>query len=127
MLAAIHASGAEIYYRIGRSWGADTAPPADFDKFANVVKHVAMHYNQGWANGFHYHIRYWEFWNEPDGSFWTSTPEQFYLLYAKTALALKSVEPRTLPRRLYRLLRRAQSAARFLLLAHLRGRLRRPL
>jgi hypothetical protein len=93
MLAAIHASGAEIYYRIGRSWGADTAPPADFDKFANVVKHVAMHYNQGWANGFHYHIRYWEFWNEPDGSFWTSTPEQFYLLYAKTALALKSVDP----------------------------------
>jgi xylan 1,4-beta-xylosidase len=93
VLAAIRASGAEIYYRIGRSWGADMAPPADFDKFANVTKHIAMHYNQGWANGFHYHIRYWEFWNEPDGLFWTTSPEQFYLLYAKTAVALKSVDP----------------------------------
>jgi len=52
-----------------------------------------MHYNQGWANGFHYDIRYWEFWNEPDGLFWSGTPEQFYSLYGKTALALKSVDP----------------------------------
>ena len=92
VLAAIRAAGAEIYYRIGRSWGAHTAPPADFDKYANVVKHIAMHYNQGWANGFHYQIRYWEFWNEPEG-FWSGTPEQFYSLYEKTALALKSVDP----------------------------------
>jgi hypothetical protein len=100
VLAAIRESGAEIYYRVGRSWGSDTNPPSDFDKYANVVKHIAMHYNQGWDNGFHYNIRYWEFWNEPDGFFWTSkperpstSPEQFYLLYAKTALALKSVDP----------------------------------
>ena len=66
VLAAIRASGAEVYYRIGRSWGANINPPEDFDKFANVVKHIAMHYNQGWANGFHYDIRYWEFWNEPE-------------------------------------------------------------
>jgi xylan 1,4-beta-xylosidase len=93
VLAAIHASGAEIYYRIGRSWGANINPPADFDKYANVLKHIAMHYNQGWANGFRYEIRYWEFWNEPDGLFWTGTPDQFYTLYGKTALALKSVDP----------------------------------
>jgi xylan 1,4-beta-xylosidase len=93
VLAAIHSSGAEIYYRIGRSWGANINPPADFDKFASVVKHIAMHYDQGWANGFHYKIRYWEFWNEPDGLFWSGTPEQFYSLYEKTARALKSVDP----------------------------------
>ena len=92
VLAAIHATGAEIYYRIGRSWGAHTAPPTDFDKYANIVKHIAMHYNQGWANGFHHQIRYWEFWNEPEG-FWSGTPEQFYSLYEKTARALKSVDP----------------------------------
>lgn len=92
VLAAIRATGAEIYYRIGRSWGAHIAPPTDFDKYANVVKHIAMHYNQGWANGFHYQIRYWEFWNEPEG-FWSGTPEQFYVLYEKTARALKSVDP----------------------------------
>src|SRR5579864_3968415 len=92
VLAAIRATGAEIYYRIGRSWGAHLAPPADFDKYANIVKHIAMHYNQGWANGFHYQIRYWEFWNEPEG-FWSGTQEQFYSLYEKTARALKSVDP----------------------------------
>ena len=92
VLAAIHASGADVYYRIGRSWGAQLDPPSDFDKFANVVKHIAMHYNQGWANGFHYGIRYWEFWNEPEALFWSGTPEQFYSLYEKTARALKSVD-----------------------------------
>ncbi len=93
VLAAIRARGAKIYYRIGRSWGANINPPADFDKFASVVKHIAMHYNQGWASDFHYDIRYWEFWNEPDGLFWSGTPEQFYSLYGRTALALKSVDP----------------------------------
>jgi xylan 1,4-beta-xylosidase len=92
VLAAIRASGADIYYRVGRSWGANINPPADFDKYANILKHIAMHYNQGWANGVHYNIRYWEFWNEPEG-FWSGTPEQFYSLYEKTALALKSVDP----------------------------------
>src|SRR5579872_5041954 len=93
VLAAIRASGAEVYYRIGRSWGANINPPDDFDKFASVVKHIAMHYNQGWANGFHYGIRYWEFWNEPEALFWSGTPQQFYSLYEKTARALKSVDP----------------------------------
>ena len=93
VMAAIHDAGAKVYYRIGRSWGAQAEPPADFDKFASVVKHVAMHYNQGWDNGFHYGIKYWEFWNEPGEVFWTGTPEQFYQLYEKTARALKSVDP----------------------------------
>ena len=93
VIAAIKASGAEVYYRIGRSWGAQIEPPPDFDKYADVVKHIAMHYNQGWANGFHDNIRYWEFWNEPEALFWGGTPEQFYSLYEKTARALKSVDP----------------------------------
>lgn len=93
VMQAIHEAGARVYYRIGRSWGADADPPADFDKFANIVKHVAMHYNKGWAKGFHYDIQYWEFWNEPGPIFWTGTPEQFYQLYEKTARALKSVDP----------------------------------
>jgi xylan 1,4-beta-xylosidase len=93
-LASIHDAGAEVYYRIGRSFGAaNSNPPPDFDKYANVVKHAAMHYNQGWANGFHYNIRYWEFWNEPEALFWGGTPQQFYSLYEKTALALKSLDP----------------------------------
>lgn len=94
VMAAIHAAGAHVYYRIGRSWGTQATPPVNFDSYADEVKHVAMHYNQGWDHGFHYGIKYWEFWNEPDEVFfWTGTPQQFYELYAKTARALKSVDP----------------------------------
>jgi len=92
VIQAIRQTGAEVYYRIGRSFGANRNPPADFDKFADIVKHIAMHYNQGWDGGFHDNIRYWEFWNEPE-FFWTGTPQQFYSLYEKTARALKSVDP----------------------------------
>jgi xylan 1,4-beta-xylosidase len=102
VLGAIVGCGAEVFFRIGRSWSADPSPPADFDKFANIVKHVAMHYNDGWARGFHYKVRYWELWNEPDLSrawgpgtqpFWSGTPEQFYKLYEKVARTLKAHDP----------------------------------
>ena len=56
----------------------------------NVIKH----YNSGWANGYHYNIKYWEIWNEPDGRmFWTGTPEQYYKLYEITAKAIKNYDP----------------------------------
>jgi len=102
VLGAIVGCGAEVYYRIGRSWSAEPGPPADFDKYADVVKHVAMHYNDGWSHGFRYKIRYWEFWNEPDvkqawgpnvRAFWSGTPEQFYRLYEKVARTLKAYDP----------------------------------
>jgi xylan 1,4-beta-xylosidase len=109
IIQAIVANGAEVYFRIGRSWSADPDPPADFDKFATIVKRVAIHYNQGWANGFRLGIRHWEFWNEPDVEapsglwlteppwlpqpFWSGTPQQFYLLYEKTGRALKAMDP----------------------------------
>jgi xylan 1,4-beta-xylosidase len=94
VIQGIRATGAQVFYRIGRSWGADYTPLPDLNKFAAVVKHVAMHYNQGWANGFHNTVHYWEFWNEEDiPFFWTDTPETFYKLYEKTARALKSVDP----------------------------------
>ncbi len=102
-IEAIVATGAEILFRVGRSWSADPEPPADPDRYAEVVKHVAMHYNAGWARGFHHNIRYWEIWNEPDlkkewfpsfiQPFWTGTPEQYYTLYEKVSKALKSFDP----------------------------------
>jgi xylan 1,4-beta-xylosidase len=92
VIESIRASGADVYYRIGRSWGTNINPPDNFDKFAAVVKHIAMHYDQGWDHGFHDSIQYWEFWNEPEG-FWSGTPQQFYELYEKTVRALKSLDP----------------------------------
>jgi hypothetical protein len=83
IIRAIVTSGAEVYFRLGRSWGAKALPPSDMAKFANICKHVVMHYNGEWAQGYRYNIRYWEVWNEPDlkvewapnfiRPFWTGT------------------------------------------------------
>ncbi len=107
IISGIVDSGAGVYFRIGRSWSADPQPPPDFDKYANIVKHVVMHYNAGWAGGFHDQIRYWEVWNEPNlkaahntgqgaydaQPFWSGTPEQFYQLYETVARVLKAYDP----------------------------------
>jgi len=68
-------------------------PPTDFEKWARICVNVIKHYNSGWANGYHYNIKYWEIWNEPDGrAFWTGTPEQYYRLYEITAKAIKNYD-----------------------------------
>jgi hypothetical protein len=100
---SIVAAGAEPYFRLGSDH--DPRPPADFDKYAEICKHVVMHYNGGWAKGYHYNIRYWEFWNEPNLSLdwepftkdnrteWLGSPEQFFQLYAKVARAIVAYDP----------------------------------
>ena len=57
-------SGAKVMYRLGQTIECQTAkkyhiyPPKDYKKWARICEHVIMHYNEGWANGFHYDIRY---------------------------------------------------------------------
>jgi len=73
-------------------------PPKDFQKWARVAEHVVRHYNEGWANGFHYGIRYWEIWNEPDSKYdpeytsetWQGTREQFFEFYKTVSVHLKN-------------------------------------
>jgi xylan 1,4-beta-xylosidase len=97
LMASIKGVGAETIFRIGRSIGADPTPPADLGKYAEIARHIVQHYNQGWDKGFHYGLRYWEVWNEPDFRvFWTGTPEQYYELYEKVAHAIRSVDPKAL-------------------------------
>ena len=97
LIASIKSVGAEPLFRIGRSIGAAPAPPADFDKYAEIARHIVLHYNQGWDKGFRYAIRYWEIWNEPDFKFfWTGSAQQYYALYAKTAGAIKAADPAVL-------------------------------
>ena len=95
---AIEAAGADVVFRLGYSWALPHAPvtyvaPEDRAKWAEIAKHIAMHYNDGWANGFHYDIRYWEVWNEPDiPLFWTGTPQEYYALYETVAQTLKDYD-----------------------------------
>src|SRR5581483_1388853 len=55
-------------------------------------------YNRGWANGYHYDIRYWEVWNEPDLGklFWTGTEQDYFELYRRIARAIKEADPSAL-------------------------------
>jgi xylan 1,4-beta-xylosidase len=93
LVASIKAVGAQPLFRIGRSSGAAADPPEDFDKYAAIVRHVVLHYNQGWDKGFRYNVRYWELWNEPDSeSSWAGSPLMYYSLYKKLALAIKSAD-----------------------------------
>ncbi len=102
-------AGVEPYYRLGITIENDVLikpyrvfPPKDFQKWARICEHIIAHYNEGWADGFHYNITYWEIWNEPDGGggkddlgaeMWRGEPEDFYELYDITAKHLKKCFP----------------------------------
>ncbi|MDB6103978.1 MAG: hypothetical protein JWO52_3977 [Gammaproteobacteria bacterium] len=98
VIASIRKVGAQVMFRLGRSEGADAQPPRDFDKYAAIAKHIVLHYNRGWAKGFHYRIRFWEIWNEPDLGkvFWAGTAHQYFEMYGKLAQAVKAADPQAL-------------------------------
>ncbi len=81
--------------------GEVRGPPVDLDVFAEVIRHVVLHLTQGWADGHHFKIRYWDIWNEPDMSdvarfgagFYTGTKEDYFKLYEAVSRAIKSLDP----------------------------------
>ncbi len=106
-LRVIYLGGGEVYYRLGskiehgiKKYG--TLPPPDFHKWAVICEHIIRHYNEGWADGFHYNIQYWEIWNEPDLDAddsdhkrnWGGTEKQFHELYNIALKHLKSCFPK---------------------------------
>ena len=99
-VAAVRETGARIVYRLGESIEHDAVkrfvhPPLDAGKWADVCMGIIRHYNEGWANGFRYGIRYWEIWNEPENrpACWTGTDEQFLSLYAIASRKIKARFP----------------------------------
>ena len=98
LIASIKGVGAEVIFRLGRSEGSNVEPPENLDHYAEVAKHIVLHYNRGWANGYRYGIRYWEVWNEPDLGrvFWGGSAQHFFELYEKVARAVKKADRRAL-------------------------------
>ena len=54
-------SGTKVFYRLGQSiehskkkYGV--LPPKDFNKWARICEHIILHFNEGWADGYHYGI-----------------------------------------------------------------------
>ena len=105
-LQVIEAGGAKVFYRLGSKiehWAKkyNTLPPPDFKKWAVVCEHIIRHYTEGWADGFHMDIQYWEIWNEPDldeddsahKRCWGGTAKQFFDLFNVTCKHLKSCFP----------------------------------
>lgn len=107
-LKGLTSSGCQIIYRLGVTIENQhyikayrIFPPKDYHKWAEICEHIIRHYNEGWDNGFHYGIKYWEIWNEPDGdepstgknAMWKGNAEQYYELYRVASTYLKEKHP----------------------------------
>lgn len=93
-------AGTKVFFRLGQKieHGSKTYgvhAPSDAKKWAVICANTVAHMNEGWADGHHYGIEYWEIWNEPNlyGKCWVGTPEQYYELYCLTAKEIKSRFP----------------------------------
>lgn len=107
LVKALVENGVEPYYRLGVSIENSSTvkayriyPPEDFAKWARICEHIIMHYNEGWADGFHMNISHWEIWNEPENRvnvnenpMWRGTWEQFLELYGTASTYLKAKFP----------------------------------
>ena len=100
-LKAIDECGTKIIYRLGATIEhqpvkVHAVPPTDYLKWAHVCEHIIRHYNEGWANGLHLGIEYWEIWNEPElggHQCWTGTPEEYCRFYITVVTHLKEKFP----------------------------------
>lgn len=108
-IKAIMDVGAKIIWRLGcniehteKKYFAH--PPKDYNKWAKICIGIIKHYNQGWADGFRFDIKYWEIWNEPDlgptwdkdfpgGYMWSGTFKQYADLYVTASKAIKTFDP----------------------------------
>ena len=106
-------AGTETFYRLGQKIEHyikkfHIFPPKDNKKWAVICEHIIRHYNEGWANGYHYNMKYWEIWNEPDldadyidGKWvyreyrrtWGGNLEEFYDMFEVAAKHLKACFP----------------------------------
>jgi len=72
--------------------GGWSYPPKDYDKWRELVRQWVLHcvarYGQREVESW-----WWEVWNEPDISYWSGTPEEYYKLYDYAADGLKRALP----------------------------------
>ena len=98
-LQAIVNTGTKVFYRLGvsiehASKKYNIFPPKDNERWARICAGIIRHYNEGWADGCYYGIRYWEIWNEPENPpMWQGTRDEYFRLYVTTANYLKNRFP----------------------------------
>src|SRR4051794_5697409 len=99
-LSRIQDTGAKMIYRLGESIEHTRTkrfvhPPADVEHWAEICLGIIRHYTDGWENGFHFQIPYWEIWNEPENrpAMWSGSDEDYFRLYKTAARKIKSAYP----------------------------------
>ncbi len=108
LMEALEKTGCEPFFRLGVTIENQaeikayrTTPPADTEKWARISEHIIRHYNEGWANGYHLGIRYFEIWNEPEGwlfgdgpsptgMMWSGSKADYFHLYDVTSKHLRA-------------------------------------
>lgn len=99
--------GMEPFYRLGCSIenlqsikAYHIYPPRDPLLWAKICEGIIRHYTEGWGGGYHFKIRYWEIWNEPDNDpdpcqnpMWKGTMEEYFSLYKIASVYLKERFP----------------------------------
>lgn len=107
LLAELKKQGCKPFYRLGATIenshyikAYNIFPPVDNLKWAKICEGIIRHYNYGFADGFHYDIKYWEIWNEPDNErdpannpMWKGNKEQYFKLYEVASNYLKQKFP----------------------------------
>ncbi|HEY8901903.1 MAG TPA: hypothetical protein VIM61_15935 [Chthoniobacterales bacterium] len=81
---SIHPEPYQHHWKPGLKYGEIITgwayPPKDYDKWRELVyqwvKHCVDRYGRAEVEKW-----YWEVWNEPNGSYWKATPEEFYKLH----------------------------------------------
>ncbi len=77
------------------TWQAIVSPPRDWDRWADLVGHLAEHLVRRY--GREEVVSRWAFevWNEPNLEvFWSGTEQEYYRLYDVSAAAIRAVDPR---------------------------------
>lgn len=108
LLCELTRAGVQPFYRLGctiENYQKIIAPrrifpPKDAHKWAVICEHIIRHVNEGWANGLHLGIEYWEIWNEPDNEpdpadnpMWKGSMEEYFHLYEVASCHLKTCFP----------------------------------
>lgn len=71
-------------------WDAKTSPPKSYEQWGQLVEHFVRHLEDRYGSD---ELKTWffEVWNEPNGSFWKGTKEEYFKLYQFSAKAVKNV------------------------------------
>jgi xylan 1,4-beta-xylosidase len=77
------------YDRIVTGWAW---PPKDYGKWRELVRQWVQHCVERYGRS-EVEQWYWEVWNEPNGSYWKGTPEEFYKLHDYAVDGLRRALP----------------------------------